>query len=88
MQFVPFGSPLDKVCRGFSFFLKKKGTDANQIMYIFIGLKCGNSKWAVKVVWVRYSLLSLVHLAVVLATNNFTFYFSAEMKVSCKTVEM
>ena len=56
----------------------------------FIGFKCRNSKWAVKVVWVRYSLLSLVHLVVIPATNTFTFclLISAEMKVSCKIVEM
>ena len=54
-----------------------------------IGFKCRNSKWAVKVVWVRYSLLSLVHLVVVPATNTFTFclLISAEMKVSAKLLK-
>jgi hypothetical protein len=42
-------------------------------MYFFIGLKCGNSKWAVKVVWVRYLLLSLVRLAAVLVNNTSSF---------------
>ena len=50
-------------------------TNANQTIYFFIGLKCGNSKWAVKVVWVRYSLMSLVHLVVVFATNTFYVLF-------------
>ena len=44
-----------------------------KVCTFFIGLKCGNSQWAVKVVWVRYSLLSLVYFVAVLATEFFYF---------------
>ena len=54
-------------------FFSKKEPILIKLCTFFIGLKCGNSKWAVKVVWVRYSLLPLVHLAAILATNTFCF---------------